>query len=153
MEINQYFIKLLENIRNLESLDFFMGKGKLTQSEFRLVLEVILERDKGGEIISSELARRLGITRSAVSQIVSKLEERNVIERASSPVDKKIAYIRLTDSTVAVFNEQCKRVNAVMDKLVEEFGQERLDELIAEYDELARVFKRVRKDFGEENLK
>lgn len=146
MEINQYFIKLLESIKQLDELDFFMGEGRLSQSEFRLVLEVILEREKGGEIISSELARRLGITRSAVSQIVTKLEERNVIRRVASPIDRKIAYIRLSDPAVAVFNEQCKRVNAVMNKLVEDFGEDRLKALIADYDELASSFDRIRKE-------
>lgn len=148
MEINKYFIKLLQSIKELDELDFFMGRSKLSQTEFRLLLEVILEGEKGCDIISSELARRLGITRSAVSQIVTKLEEKNIVKRTASPVDRKIAYIRLSDAAVSVFNEQCKRVNTVMEKVVGEYGEDRLHSLIKEYDAFADVFARVRKEMG-----
>lgn len=148
MQINKYFIKLLECIKELSAIDFFMGRAKLSQTEFRLLLEVILEGEKGRDIISSELARRLGITRSAVSQIVNKLEERNVIKRVPSPTDKKIAYIKLSDAAVSVVNEHCERVNTVMERVVGEYGEERLLGLIAEYDAFAAVFTRVRKEIG-----
>ncbi len=150
MEINKYFIKLLQSIKAMDGLDFFMGKGKLSQTEFRLLLEIVLEGEKGKEIISSELARRLGITRSAVSQIVTKLEEKDVVKRVGSSTDKKIAYVKLSDKALAVFDEQGKRVNMLMESVVKEFGEDRMLSLIAEYDAFSAVFNRVRNEMGDE---
>lgn len=142
MEINKYFMRMLQLVKTLDGSNFFMDKAKLSQTEFRLVLEVILEREKGRDIISSELARRLGITRSAVSQIVTKLEEKDIVKRVASPTDRKIAYVQLSDSALSVFNEQLNHLNQVMDNVLQEYGEKRLQSLLQEYDEFAKVFRR-----------
>ena len=98
-----------------------------------MIREILIEREKGSDIISSELARRLGITRSAVSQVVTKLEERNIVMRTSAPDDKKIAYVRLTDHSLAVFYEQCAQANAIMERVCETMGEEQINELVALY--------------------
>ena len=143
MEINKYLVKLIAAAKGLDALDFFMGQATLTKTEFRLLQEVVMEQEKGRDIISSELARRLGITRSAISQIVNKLERENIVKRAAAEFDRKIAYIRLSDYARSMFVKQCERANAVMEELERQFGKERLDRFIAEYDELCKAFCRI----------
>lgn len=140
MEINEYLVKVISAMKTAEELDFFPVASKLSQTEFRLLREVILEQEKGGEIISSELARRLGITRSAISQIVSKLEERDIVERAASPVDKKIAYVRLSDNARAIFEEQCAQANEFMETIVKAYGEDKLKKFLKMFGEFIDVF-------------
>ena len=115
MEINEYLVKSFQLVRDMENMDFFAGVARLSRTEFRLLREVVMEEQKGRSIISSELARRLGITRSAISQIVTKLEQKGIVKRIDSPTDRKIAYIRIADSAISVFNEQCQEANAIME--------------------------------------
>lgn len=143
MEINNYLVKLIETAKGLEKLDFFMGKATLSKTEFRLLQEVVIEQEKGKDIISSELARRLGVTRSAISQIVTKLERENIVKRTASETDRKIAYIRLSDYASSMFMQQCERANSAMEELVAMFGEERLDRFITEYDELCKAFCKI----------
>ena len=143
MEINKYLVKLIEVAKGLEKLDFFMGKATLSKTEFRLLQEVVIEQEKGNDIISSELARRLGVTRSAVSQIVTKLEEKNIVKRTAAEFDRKIAYIRLSDYAYSMFVKQCEQANAAMEELGKQFGMERLDKFIDEYDELCKAFCKI----------
>lgn len=147
MEINEYLIKLIQTTKDFEGIDFFSGDAQLGKTEFRLLREIVMEGEKGGRIISSELARRLGVTRSAISQIVTKLEEKNIVKRVDSPTDKKIAYVQLSDRALSIFEEQCRQANALMERAVEEFGEDRLRELISAYDEFFVVLSRVRKEF------
>ncbi len=140
MEINKYLIKLITAAKGLEKLDLFMGKATLSTTEFRLLQEVVIEQEKGQDIISSELARRLGITRSAVSQIVTKLEKANVVQRTASDFDRKIAYIRLSDYARSMFVQQCEQANAAMEELEKRFGKKRLENFFSEYDELCKSF-------------
>ena len=147
MEINKYLIKLITAAKGLEQLDLFMGKATLSKTEFRLLQEVVMEQEKGNDIISSELARRLGITRSAISQLVTKLERENIVKRAPSDIDRKIAYIRLSDYATAMFIQQCERANAVMEELEEQFGKERLEGFFAEYDELCNSFCSLKRTY------
>ena len=146
MEINEYLIKSFELMRSLENVDFFAGVSNLSRTEFHLLREVILEAEKGKNIISSELARRLGITRSAVSQIVTKMEQRGIVNRVSSPTDRKIAYICLSESSMAVFEEQCKQANESMERIVELYGEDKIRTFFNEYVELRKVVDHVMKE-------
>ncbi len=150
MQINKYFIRLLQCIKRLEEINVVPGENRLSQTEFRLLAEVVIENDRGREIISSELARRLGITRSAVSQIVTKLEKRGVVQRFSSDSDRKIAYIRLSDDAAQTVAEYSSCVDEIMDLVIKEFGDERLRNLLSECEQLDETFEKIlRKRRGE----
>lgn len=146
MELNEYAKKLVQIIKDVEGADTFCEKLHVSKTEYRLLREVAIERESGKDIISSELARRLNITRSAVSQLVGKLEEKGVVVRASSPVDKKIAYIRLSPMAIEVYEEQCQFVNAVLERAAAKLGQEKVENFFAMYDEFLKVLRRARRD-------
>lgn len=49
------------------------------------------------EVINAvELSNKMDVTRSAVTQMINKLESRNLIERYSKPDNKKEKYLKLT---------------------------------------------------------
>ncbi len=129
MELNEYAVKVLNVLEDLESLQFFGDYGKLSKTEYRLLKEVVSERRKGRDIISSELARRLGVTRSAVSQIVTKLEKSEIVVRTAAPDDRKIAYIRLSGNAEANYDAQCAALNAILEECAAKFGRERMQRL------------------------
>ena len=57
MEINEYLVSFFNIVREIESINMFEQKSKLSGTEFRMLREIILEREKGKDIISSELSR------------------------------------------------------------------------------------------------
>ena len=144
MEINEYLLKLFQTLKDMEDLNLFSDAAKLSKTEFRLVREIVMEHEKGNGIISSELSRRLGVTRSAVSQIVTKLESQDVVKRTPAPDDRKIAYIRLSDRCIAIYNEQCRQANALVAEVVKEVGEKKMDRLFAIYEEFHTTLERVR---------
>ena len=150
MESGKYLNKLILMIKFMDGLSILPEGINLTQMEFRLIREIVLEEEAGSHIISSELARRLGITRSAVSQLVAKLEKRNVVKRVASPTDRKIFYVALSDSALSAFKKNWKAANDFVNRVVEEFGAENTDKLIALSEEFVKTFESVRK---ENNLK
>ncbi len=144
MESGKYLNKLILMIKFMDGLSVLPEGIGLTQMEFRLIREIVIENQAGKQIISSELARRLGVTRSAVSQLVAKLERRNLIKRVSSPTDHKIFYVALGDSTLAAFKKNWKAANAFVNRVVKEFGEENTDRLIELSEEFVKVFEKVR---------
>ena len=143
IEINEYLLKLFHLVKDLGDIDFFWGKAKLSRTEFRILWEVANEQCEGRDIISSELARRIGITRSAVSQIVAKLEKHGIVKRVGSEYDRKIAYIRLTDEAKETFLQQARQANEFADRVLAEFGKERLDKLLDESREFSELCYRL----------
>lgn len=146
MESGKYLNKLILTVKFMESLNLLPTNAHLTQTEFRLIREIVMEREAGNQIISSELARRLNITRSAVSQIVTKLENRGIVKRTASPTDRKIFYVVLSETSLAVFKQQCDEANKLINRVVEEFGKEKTDRLIELYEEFAAVFDKLSKE-------
>jgi DNA-binding MarR family transcriptional regulator len=149
MEINEYLVQFMQIVREIEGLELFESSAKLSKTEFRMLREIILEGEKDHSIISSELARRLGVTRSAVSQIVNKMEQNGIVKRVASPVDKKIAYIRLSEQSREVFEEQCLRANEFFARVVERYGKEQMDAFMTSCRELSKIFKQVQNVQGE----
>lgn len=144
METNEYLLRLIQITKDMEALDLFADCGKLSKTEFRLIREIVKEREQGRNIISSELARRLGITRSAVSQIVTRLEQQGVVTRTPSAVDRKIAYICFSERSLAVFDQQCREANDIMDRVIGELGEDKMKLLIQTYDEFRAALAKVR---------
>ncbi len=147
MEINEYLLKFIQIFQEMEELNLFADAAKLSRTEFRLIREVLLEKEKGNKIISSELSRRLGITRSAISQVVTKLEKNGIVKRTASPTDRKIFYIELSDKSMAVFEEQCRQANEIMEAVQKKMGKKAIQELVVGYDKFAATLKEVRKSF------
>lgn len=143
IEINEYLLKLFHLVKDLGDIDFFWGKAKLSRTEFRILWEVANEQCEGRDIISSELARHIGITRSAVSQIVAKLEKNGIVKRVGSEYDRKIAYIRLTDEAKETFMQQARQANEFAERVLAEFGRERLDKLLDESREFSELCYRL----------
>ena len=143
IEINEYLLKLFHLVKDLGDIDFFWGKAKLSRTEFRILWAVANEQCEGRDIISSELARRIGITRSAVSQIVAKLEKNGIVKRVGSEYDRKIAYIRLTDEAKETFMQQARQANEFAERVLAEFGRERLDKLLDESREFSELCYRL----------
>ena len=144
MEINEYLYKLIRITRVFERFDYFKEKTNFEKTEYRLLREILMERNRGEQIISSELARRLGVTRSAVSQIVTKLERDGIVKRMASSTDRKIAYIELTPNVANELEKQIDDANAFMEKVVEVFGDERMKSYLQETDELFRVIDEIK---------
>ena len=143
MEINEYLLRFLQAIKDLENLNLFADGAKLSRTEFRLLREVITERENGREIISSELARRLGVTRSAVSQIVTKMEKDGIVQRVAAPDDRKIAFVRLAPCALAAYEAHCRCANALMERVVGELGEEKMNTLVDSYREFMDVLSKV----------
>lgn len=70
----EYLGKIFTMLKKKEGVALTKVKSHFNNSEMRLLGEVILAGYDGKRIISTQLAARLGVTRSAVSQMVNKLE-------------------------------------------------------------------------------
>lgn len=149
MEINEYLSQFIQIMKEMEHLDLFADTARLSRTEFRMIREILMEREQGRDIISSELARRLGITRSAVSQIVTKLEARGIMSRVAAPDDKKIAYVRLSPHSLAVFEEQCEQANAIMEYVGKKLGDAKMKKIVSLYKEFCDALGEAKRKVAE----
>ena len=140
----KYLNALFSILRKTESISLAVQKTRFNTTELRLIGEILNAKYIGKRLISTQLAKLLEVTRSAISQIVSRLEKQGVLKRVADDVDRKIAYIELTDEALASYDADLKVYVNSTDKLVQKFGTERFEcmcALFEEFHEMAETEK------------
>ena len=140
MEANRLLQELYSIARRLESAQLFNHAFPFNNTEMQLIKEILRAKETGGRMISSRLAKVLGITRSAVTQMVSKLEAKNVVKRVPDDKDRKIAYIELSDTARAQYEDMKGRVNAILSSVIGELGDEKVETFVKSAHEFVDAF-------------
>ena len=126
--------------KRLEELKIFHHAMPFNNTEMQMMREIIAAKERGSRVISSGLAKLLGITRSAVSQMVKKLESKGVVRRVPDSRDKKIAYIELSDKARSIYEESRARVNGLLERIVAKLGEEKVEHFITGTNEFIDAF-------------
>ena len=140
----EYLNSLFVLLRKREGITLSNDKRHFSDTELRLLAEVLSAQYKGKRLISTQLAKLLGITRSAISQIVNKLEKEGVVRRVADDVDRKIAYIEITENTLATYEKDIQACLVFIGNVVEKYGEEKFNtmcELFNEFVDLVEVEK------------
>ncbi len=143
METNKLMQDIYSICKKLDDIKIFYHAVPFNNTEMQMIREIVLVKESGEHIIASSLAKKLGITRSAVSQIVNKLEKNNIIKRFPDPMDKKIAFIELSENAVSVYEETKRRVNVFLEQVVEKLGEEKVENFIKGANEFIDAFEEV----------
>ena len=130
-----YLKEIFTLVRKVETLTTADKKTLFNNTEFRMLGEIICAKYAGKRVISTQLAQILGVTRSAISQMVSRLEEQGVVKRVPDGVDRKIAYVELTEKTYETYRKDLEVYVNFVDRLVEKFGAERFHTMTPLVDE------------------
>lgn len=125
----EYLAKLFSILKKSDYITFVDKKTNFNHTEIRLLSEILWAQYEGERLISTQLAQRLGITRSAVSQIVNRLELQGVVNRVPDEVDRKIAYIEISDETLDTYGEDMEKCLCFVGRVVEEFGEDNFNEM------------------------
>ncbi len=118
--------------------------GDLNASEKRLVDAVFDASEKGERLISIQLAERLGVTRSAISQAINRLEEKQILQRVKDKKDKKIAYIEFTPAMRQSLDEQKASILAGLQKAMEKMGSSETEYFIRSADKFLRLYEEAK---------
>lgn len=143
-ENREYLRRIFGMMKRLEGVMTLTDKKEYNTTEIRLMSEIVLAECENRRLISTHLAKRLGITRSAVSQIVNKLEEKGVICRVADEVDKKIAYIELTEHSKDKFEEEVKEYDEFVGQIISRFGVSKMEKLLSLIEEFGKTVEKVK---------
>ena len=133
MEIKD--IQMVESFKNLTKniVSFFentlLDKTDISCSELS-VLSIICENEKIQKKVNvTEIANELKISKSAVSQSISKLEKKGYVKRKINLFDKKINYISLTEDAIQKYEIKHKEYENAIFKVLNEMGEKDSEEL------------------------
>ncbi len=130
-ENKAYLHKLFAVGRSMENAMDLHRKEGYSNTEIRLMNEIVYAAGEGERLISTRLADRLGITRSAVSQIVSKLEKDGMVRRIPDETDKKIAYVEVTEKAMESYEGVIEEYADFVGKVIVHMGVAKLNKMLA----------------------
>ena len=134
-ENREYLHKIFGMLREIELTTNAQSHEKYNNTEIRLMNELVYAASNGERLISTQLATRLGLTRSAISQIVAKLEKDGAVRRVADAVDKKIAYVELTESVANTYKGIVETYSAFVGRVVAYMGVGKMEKLFSLVDE------------------
>lgn len=140
----EYIKKIFLVGKRLEEVVQTEKDTPFNSTELRLLKELVLVKLENERIISTNLAKRLGVTRSSVSQMVNKLEKEGVVYRQPDEVDRKIAYIQMTESAEQLCMAELKKWTGALTEVVETFGEEKMQALLSLAEEFAQTAQTVK---------
>ena len=93
MQISSAWIRIMNKMMALEKNPRDFGSGDLLSSaEIHMIM--VIGKNPGLNVTS--ISEELGISKSAVSQMVRKLEQKNLVERSQLPDNEKEIRLSLT---------------------------------------------------------
>lgn len=140
MDANSLMREIYNIAKRLEGIKIFKHAFPFNNTEMQMMKEIVRVKEEGKRIISSDLAKELGVTRSAVSQIVNKLEKQDIVRRVPDDRDRKIAYIELSESARGVYEHMKNEVNRIMAHIIEKLGEGRVNDFIECADDFLGAF-------------
>lgn len=141
----RYLDAMFTLLKDRESIVLSDKNNNFNDTELRMIGEILSAKKEGKRLISTQLATILGITRSAVSQIVRRLENRGVVVRVGDDVDRKIAYIEVTDEVLEQYQQEVKLCANFAGKVVKTYGVEKFQALCASFEEFLDVIEQEQK--------
>ena len=94
----------------------------------------------------SSLSRATHNSMPAVSQILSGLEEKNIVERVPAKADRRKVYIRLTKHGEETVEEVGRTFFRFLDQVAERMGEEDLEELIRLLHKASGVLQEIKNE-------
>jgi DNA-binding MarR family transcriptional regulator len=143
----KYLEAMFSLLKKREGVVVSDKNNKFNDTELRMLGEILAAKHEGRRLISTQLATLLGITRSAVSQIVNRLEMQGFVQRVPDAVDKKIAYIEITEETKATYGKDLDICLAFIGKAVEKFGEANFEKMYALMCGFIDVLEELRADW------
>ena len=93
MQVSEMWIRILNKIDAMEKCPKDFGSGDLLHcSEIHTLMGIGMHKD----ITVTELAGFLGISKSAISQMITRLVEKNLVEKHQNPKNGKEIFLRLS---------------------------------------------------------
>lgn len=141
-----YLLRICAILKKMERVTMMDKSTYLNDSELRMLGEIFAAKKEGKRLISTQIADRLNLTRSAVSQMVNKLEKKGIVKRVADDVDRKIAYIELSESAQEKY-QQAKEIACVqVGDVIADFG-------VAKFEKMCDLVESFTKMVGKHKIK
>ena len=104
--------------------------GEIPRSELKMLKMIKMNSSEVEGVKISTLSELLDISKSAVSQVINALEDKGNVVRITTKNDRRVVYVRLTESGEECFAKELQVFFNGMNKIFTKMGEEDTEELL-----------------------
>lgn len=112
-----------------------LNEHDLTEQQWR-VIRILRQR---GELESHQLAHQACILKPSMTGVLSRLERDGIVRRWKSEQDQRRVFVCLTEQGQQCYIAMSEGMEANYRKIQEQFGEEKLDQLLQLLNDLKQV--------------
>lgn len=101
---------------------------------------------QAGECTSSELAEAFEVNKSAITAIINRMADRELIERKRDDNDRRVVYLNLTAKGLALFENCQDRIHLLVESIITQFDETEIKNFIQTYEKLAQIIVNKKKE-------
>lgn len=120
-QIMQKFQKIRMNTKNA---------GETPRSEIMMLKMIKMNTSATEGVTISTLSELLEISKSAVSQMINALEDKEYVERITTKNDRRLVYVRLTESGEQFLAKELQALLKRMTQIFAKMGEEDTEDLL-----------------------
>ncbi len=136
--LNEVLVKLFNDIMEEEGKAIISGEFKdLTNNDMHVIEAIGLSEEKN----MSAIASRLGITVGSLTTAMNSLVNKKYVERFRSEKDRRVVYVKLTESGVRAFQHHAEYHHQMTEAILKRLAPEELPVLMKLLESLNEFFK------------
>jgi DNA-binding MarR family transcriptional regulator len=144
--INRYVAVSFTVNKKAESLIKAQIGDELTNDQHYILRYVY----RSGGCTSTELASAFEVNKSAITAIINRMVERELIKRTRDELDRRVVYLTLTDAGKKLFEKTEEKVLALVESIITRFDEKEIQNFLQTYEKLAEILLKMKLDQSED---
>lgn len=140
--INRYVTVSFKVNKQAESLIKEQISADLTNDQHYILRYIY----KAGKCTSSELADAFEVNKSAITAIINRMVERNMIIRTRDKEDRRVVYLTLSDEGNLLFDKTEDKICCLVKSIITKFELDEIQNFIKTYEKLADILMDIKQE-------
>lgn len=98
------------------------------------------------KLTATDLCQKTRIQKSLMNRTLNNLEEKGLIQRERSRMDKRQFYISLTDNEIDIYKHQHEKVLQLVDTIIQQLGEDNTQQMINQFLQIINMVDEVLHD-------
>ena len=148
MDKEQLHREIIQNLVYPRKIPLTVLLSEISANEFILIASLLAyEKQNGTHITVNELAASMDVSLPAVSRSLRHLEERGLLKRVCNEECRRNTFVVISDIGRKLFEENRKKVEYLVDKLIDEVSIEEIETAILFSKKVSEIVDRECKTF------
>jgi DNA-binding MarR family transcriptional regulator len=99
---------------------------------------------RAGNCTSTELAEVFEVNKSAITAIINRMVDRELIKRTRDEADRRVVYLTLTAVGTKLFEKTEEKISNLVESIITRFDEREIQDFLNTYEKLADILLKMK---------